>query len=304
MSPKQVKNIAASVRQKLLTKAKSTNRPFNEVLQYYAMERFLYRISKSNYSGNFILKGALMFTVLRQLDTRSTLDIDLLGKINNNPDNIIRVFQEICDVDIEPDGLVFDRSSVSAEQITVDADYQGVRVKLSGSLGNARIRIQIDIGFSDVITPGPEKIEYPTILDLPAPVLNCYNKETMIAEKFQAMIKLDILNSRMKDFYDIWLLADRYEFDGQHLCKTIINTFKTRDTDIVENPVVFTSEYFDNTDKITQWRAFIRKNKITNVPAELEVIIHDIENFLKPVIMSISKDSGFGRVWTHSKKWE
>jgi hypothetical protein len=202
MSQKNIKNIAASARQKLLNKSKELSRPFNELLQYYGLERFLYRLSASRYQDKFVLKGALLFTVWRQSSIRSTLDIDLLGKISNDPDDIVKVFKEICNVEVADDGLRFEDTSVAAEQITMDADYQGVRVQLYGYLDTARIRVQVDIGFSDVVTPGSEVSDYPTILDLPAPRLSCYNKETVIAEKLQAMVKLDILNSRMKDIYE------------------------------------------------------------------------------------------------------
>ena len=302
MSRKNIKNIAASIRQKLLNKAQESNRPFNEMLRYYAMERFLYRISKSPHSENFILKGALMFTVWGQSNVRSTMDIDLLGTITNDPDNITKAFQSICDIECESDGLIFDKSSVTAEQITVDADYQGIRLHLNGNLENARIRIQVDIGFSDVIIPGPEVFDYPTILDLPAPVLNCYTKETIIAEKFQAMIKLDILNSRMKDFYDILVLAGHYEFNGIVLRESILRTFRRRTTEIPAKPTVLTEEFSLNPDKITQWKAFLRKNDISNVLENYEEVIHVLIKFLKPIIDSIVKKEDFDKVWQPVQK--
>ena len=297
MSRKNIQNIAASIRQKLLNKAKESNRPFNEMLRYYAMERFLYRISKSPHSKNFILKGALMFTVWGQSNVRSTMDIDLLGTITNDPDNITKAFQSICDIECESDGLIFDKSSVTAEQITVDADYQGIRLHLNGNLENARIRIQVDIGFSDVIIPGPEVFDYPTILDLPAPALNCYTKETIIAEKFQAMIKLDLLNSRMKDFYDILVLAGHYEFNGIVLRESIVRTFQRRKTEIRAKPTVLTEEFSLNPDKITQWKAFLRKNDISDVPENYKEVIHVLTEFLKPIIDSIVKNKDFDKVW-------
>jgi len=265
VSQKNVKNIAASIRQRLLNKAKENSRPFNEILQYYGLERFLYRLSASKYADKFILKGALLFTVWQQSEIRSTVDIDLLGTTSNEPEAITKVFRDICKAKVEDDGLRFDDSSITAEQITVDADYQGVRVQLYGYLGTARIRVQVDIGFSDVITPGPEIYDYPTILDLPEPKLNCYNKETMIAEKLQAMVKLDILNSRMKDIYDIWVLSRRFEFKSTSLKSSIVNTFQRRETEVTENITTFTENYYQNDEKLKQWQGFLRKSKVSDV---------------------------------------
>lgn len=297
MSRKKIKNIAASIRQRILNKAKQANRPFNEMLRYYAIERFLYRISKSSHSENFTLKGALMFTVWGQSNVRSTMDIDLLGNMNNDPEKIVKVFQDICDVECESDGLIFYKSSVTAEQISVDAEYQGVRVRLNGNLENARIRIQVDLGFSDVIVPGPEVFDYPTILELPPPVLSCYTKETIVAEKFQAMVKLDILNSRMKDFYDILVLASHYKFNGTVLRESISETFRRRTTEMPANPTVLTEEFSLNTDKITQWKAFLRKGDLSDVPEDYEEVIHILTKFLKPIVDSIVEKQDFDKTW-------
>jgi hypothetical protein len=298
MSQKNIKNVAASVRQKLLNKSKELSRPFNELLQYYGLERFLYRLSSSKYRGKFILKGALLFTVWRQSAIRSTVDIDLLGKVSNNPDDIVKVFQEICNVEVEDDGLRFEDASVTAEQITLDADYQGVRVQLYGYLDTAKIRVQVDIGFSDVVTPGSEVSDYPTILDLPAPRLSCYNKETAIAEKLQAMVKLDILNSRMKDIYDIWILSRRFAFNGSSLANAIINTFKQRGTRITTDVTTFNEKYYHNEEKIAQWKGFIKRSKVFDVPSELEEVIGSVRAFLKPVLTHIEQDNTFIKTWT------
>jgi hypothetical protein len=272
------------------------------MLRYYAIERFLYRISKSSYSEDFTLKGALMFTVWGQSNVRSTMDIDLLGNMNNDPEKIVKIFQDICDVECQSDGLIFDKSSVTAEQISVDAEYQGVRVRLNGNLENARIRIQVDIGFSDVIVPGPEVFDYPTILELPPPVLSCYTKETIIAEKFQAMVKLDILNSRMKDFYDILVLASHYKFNGTVLRESILETFRRRTTEMPANPTVLTEEFSLNADKITQWKAFLRKGDLSDVPENYKEVIHVLIKLLKPIIDSIVKNEDFDKVWQPARR--
>lgn len=204
---KNLTNIAASVHQRLLNKAKESFRPFNELLQYFAIERFIYRLSQSPHAGHFILKGALMLSAWFGPASRPTVDIDLLGKIDNHLDTITAVMKDICQVGVKPDGMFFNADTVNVVRITEGALYEGVRVRVRGSLGNALVSIQIDIGFGDVIVPNAGSVTYPAILDFPAPELKGYTMESSIAEKFQAMVKLGDLNSRMKDFYDIWFLS-------------------------------------------------------------------------------------------------
>jgi hypothetical protein len=305
MSQKNIKNIAASVRQKLLNKSKELSQPFNELLQYYGMERFLYRLSASKYQDKFVLKGALLFTVWRQSTIRSTVDIDLLGKVSNDPDDISKIFQEICNLQVEEDGLRFESSSITAELITLDANYQGIRVQLYGYLDTARIRVQVDIGFSDVITPGSEVSDYPTILDSPVPQLNCYNKETAIAEKLQAMVKLDILNSRMKDIYDIWILSRRFEFDSVPLMNAIINTFKRRGTEVTANIITFTEQYYHNEEKIAQWKSFLKRSKVSHIPTDLEEVVGYVKTFLLPILANTVEGNKLKKIWKPELKvWQ
>ena len=204
---KPIKNLPASVRQRLLDRARSGQRPFNELLQYYAMERFLYRLTRSAHAGRFILKGALMLRVWRSPEIRSTMDIDMLARTSNGEADILAQIREIMAVNVEPDGIVFDPASIQAERITEDADYEGIRIRFRALLDTARVTLQIDVGFGDIIYPGPEESDLPAMLDFPPPRLLCYSRESAIAEKFEAMVKLGVLNSRMKDFYDIWLLS-------------------------------------------------------------------------------------------------
>ncbi|HPC92577.1 MAG TPA: nucleotidyl transferase AbiEii/AbiGii toxin family protein, partial [Myxococcota bacterium] len=183
---KNKKNIPASVRQRLLNRAKRDQRPFNELVQYYAMERFLFRLSQSAHAGNFILKGALMLRVWRSPEFRSTMDIDMLGRTSNEEASIVAQIREIIAVDVEPDGLTFEPESIQSERITEDADYKGVRVRFRGRLDSTRVNVQVDLGFGDIIYPGPEELDLPTMLDSPVPRLLCYSRESAIAEKFEA----------------------------------------------------------------------------------------------------------------------
>lgn len=178
-------NLAASIRQRLLNKGRGTRRPFNEILQYFAMERFLYRLAMSPHVDKFILKGALMLTAWQAPMSRPTMDIDLQGFAPNSINTLVEVIKAVCMQVVEPDGLTFEPESVEGERIVEDADYEGVRVRFRGNLGTARITMQIDIGFGDVVVPQPLMVEYPTILPLPAPRLRGYSQESAIAENLR-----------------------------------------------------------------------------------------------------------------------
>jgi len=204
-------NVAASIRQRLLNYARSGGRPFNEVLQYFALERFLYRMGRSSYRDQFVLKGALMFTVWQSPVTRSTRDIDLLGHMDNTVEQVVSAIRTICQEPAPEDGLRFDADNIAGERIIEAADYAGVRVRFAAYLGGARILMQIDVGFGDPLVPGPSLVSLPAILDLSRPEVQGYSRESAIAEKFQVMVYLGEINSRMKDFYDIWLLATKFQ---------------------------------------------------------------------------------------------
>ena len=185
------RDIGASVRQRLLNQSRAQVRPFQELLQYFAMERFLYRLAKSPYRDRFILKGALLLTAWRAPLSRPTMDIDLAGRTSDEQDHIAELIGAICEGDVEPDGIEFIRVSIETSRIKEGADYAGVRVRFHAKLARARIPMQIDIGFGDVITPEPTEVEYPTLLDFPAPVLRAYPKQTVIAEKLEALTASD-----------------------------------------------------------------------------------------------------------------
>jgi predicted nucleotidyltransferase component of viral defense system len=298
------KNIAASVHQRLLNKAQESGRPFNELLQYFAMERFLYRLSKTSYADHFVLKGALMLTVWKAPLSRPTMDIDLLGQIDNSIETIVDITKDICDQEVETDGITFDPRSIEGERITEVANYKGVRIKLRGTLGTAKITMQLDIGFGDVIIPAAASLKYPTILDLPAPKLQGYSKESYIAEKFEAMVKLGTLNSRMKDFFDIWLLLRQFDFKGSRLATAIAKTFSPRGTDIPPEPVVLMNSFTEDRVKAAQWHGFIRKIRLTNVPEDFVEVIKAIATFLGPIAKSLARDLHFKASWKAPGPWQ
>jgi len=297
------KNIAASVRQRLLDKARETGRPFSELLQYFAMERFLYRLSRSPYANKFVLKGALMLIVWEAPLSRPTMDIDLLGRIDNSIETIVEVTREICRQEVEPDGIVFDVTGIEAENISEDADYEGIRTRFRGSLDTARFIIQLDIGFGDIVIPSPEPTNYPTLLDLPAPRLRGYSRESTIAEKFEAMVKLGILNSRMKDFFDIWLMLHQFDFEGPILAKAISKTFSTRGTNIQAKPIALAMAFGEDPEKAAQWRGFIRKNRLKDVPQHFAEVITAIAAFLKPIAEQMAAGRVFKATWKAPGPW-
>ncbi|WP_018274655.1 nucleotidyl transferase AbiEii/AbiGii toxin family protein [Teredinibacter turnerae] len=295
------KNIAASVRQKLLNRARSDKRPFAELLQYYAMERFLYRLSQSTHSKHFILKGALMLRVWESPEFRPTMDIDMLGKTSNDEANIVSQITEVLNLAVEPDGLNFDVDSIQSERIKEDADYQGVRIRFRGTLESARINMQIDIGFGDIVHPSPEECDLPTILDFTAPRLLCYSRESAIAEKFEAMVKLGVLNSRMKDFYDIWLLSRQFNFNGSQLAQAIQLTFKRRGTTLSNNIVAFQAPFIE--EKQVQWTAFCRRINQEYLPNDFSDIVAQVTSFLAPIIEAVRSGQPFVKNWMAANEW-
>ncbi len=297
------KNIAASVHQRLLNKAKDSNRPFNEILQYFTIERFIYRLSKSPHAEKFILKGALMFIAWNTSLFRPTKDIDLLGRINNSVEEIVAAVTDVCTQDVESDGISFDTDTISAMRITEDTDYEGVRVRVKGTLGTIRLSLQIDTGFGDVIVPKASKIIYPTILDFPAPKLKGYSMESTIAEKFQAMVKLGILNSRMKDFYDIWLLSKQFDYKGQMLSTAIQKTFENRKTEIPIESTIFKDSFTYDRMKEAQWQAFVKKTKLDNAPETFVEAIVAVKAFIIPIIAALVDGKTFQKTWTAPGPW-
>jgi len=304
MNGKIPKNIAASVRQRLLNKARNDKRPFNELLQYFAIERFLFRLSRSSHAEKFILKGALMLRAWQAPLFRPTMDIDMLGRNTRNEiEKIIEQIREICHVSVEPeDGLQFDTGDIAGERITEDADYEGVRVRFTSQLETARVPMQIDIGFGDVVVPGPQEATLPTILEFPPPQLIGYSLESAIAEKFEAMIKLGELNSRMKDFYDIWLLSRQFAFTGDQLKTAISGTMQNRGTNLPSEIAAFSNSFLSM--KTDQWQVFHRRLGQPNIPGDFADIISQVKIFLEPIMESIRYGTATPSSWAAPGPWK
>ena len=297
------RNVAASIHQRLLDKARKSNRPFNEMLQYLAMERFLYRLSESRYAGDFILKGALMLPVWKVAVQRPTMDIDLLGSTSNDLESIQGIVREICLQPVDDDGFAFEPNTVSAARITEDAEYEGVRVRFQGRLGNARITLQIDIGFGDAVFPAPQGIEFPSILGLATPRIQGYTRESSIAEKCSAMLVLGELNSRVKDFFDIWVLSRQFDFDGDTMRTALGDVLSKRGIAVSPSPVAFSEAYSSDPGKDRQWKGFLRKSQLASAPGDFREVVSSVGEFLTPVLKAIVSETPFHYTWKAPGPW-
>lgn len=278
--PKQPRDVGASVRARLLTLARKKGQTFDLLLTRYGLERLLYRLSISPHRDRFVLKGAMLITTWFDDPHRATRDIDLLGYGDPAPEQMLAVFREICANDVG-DGLTFHNAALRADPLRDELEYGGLRLRTIATLAGARINIVVDIGFGDAVEPGLEEIDLPVLLNFPMPHLRAYSRETVIAEKFQAMVALGLANSRMKDFYDVWILAKSYEFDGNRLARAFAATFARRKTVIPEaTPDALTPAFTTNEAKQQQWKAFIRDLAIDTPP--FEIIITDLAEFLMP----------------------
>ena len=280
---KTVLNIGASVRSRLLTIARQSGRDYNHVLIRYAQERFLYRLSMSDVRENLILKGAMLFLPYNIPQHRPTKDVDFLGQgIHNEPTAIKEVLKRLLAHDAN-DGVVFVQNSGTAEGITEGAEYSRVRAHVECSVGGAMLRLQIDIGFGDNIVKGPIEIDYPVLLDFPAPRVNVYSLESAIAEKFEAIVRLNVVTSRMKDFYDIVYLAHYHTFSAENLAEAMHVTFTTRETPLADRAIIFADEFKNEKARHTQWQAFHRTNKLS-MEQEFNAAIAIIQEFIEPVV--------------------
>jgi predicted nucleotidyltransferase component of viral defense system len=294
-------NSAASVRARLLNLSKQTGEDFQALLTRYAIERFLYRLGVSDQSDEFILKGAMLFVVWQGNLHRPTKDLDLLGFGNSTPEAVAERIRAVVSLPSD-DGILFDPSSIEAAVIREDAEYEGVRVKLSASLEQARIRLQVDIGFGDVVEPAPPRTAYPAMLShVQPPTLRMYPPETVIAEKLQAMVVLDIRNSRMKDFYDLWYLSRNWQFQLTVLRRAVSATFEKRRTEVPSGlPFALTEEFLTDEGKRQQWVAFVRRLNLAADTPDLSALGEEIARFVQPVFAAGEQDG----TWQPGGPWQ
>ncbi|MFN3652333.1 MAG: nucleotidyl transferase AbiEii/AbiGii toxin family protein [Armatimonadota bacterium] len=307
MTQKKPRDVSASVRARLLNAARERGEENQYVLMRYAAERLLYRLSLTPYRERFILKGAKLFEIWTGESHRPTRDVDFLGFGSPVVAELVTVFQEICRQEVpEDDGISFDPASVRGAPARQDQEYQGAAIVLQANLGNAVIPVQIDFGFGDAITPAAEEVELPTLLPLPPPRLRTYPRETVIAEKLQAMVMLGIANSRMKDYYDLWFLAQEFSFDGLLLQKAVVATFQRRNTEIPSQlPTGLSREFYDSSDKQAQWRAFVRRSRLAGEGAELSTVTALLTRFLWPLLTAAWEGRELAAAWNPATlTWE
>lgn len=308
MTVQNVTNFAASIYSRLKNISQTKRIDFNRLLMRYAIERFLYRIAQSPLAGNFVLKGGNLFIVWQNGDTaRTTMDSDFLFFGDASEEHLRSIFAGIAlDIACPEDGMRYAAETIAVSAIRQDTEYGGTRVTMNAYLGTARIPMQFDIGIGDAITPGPIMIDFPVLLPLPVPRIKSYPAVTSIAEKIDNMLVRGMDNSRMKDFYDIWLLSTLFPHDFQELRLAIRNTLNRRGTALPEQtPVSLTNAFADNSMKQTQWKAFLRKNGLADAPNSLEEVIGRLAAFLLPVLLQQDGRQGTwnpnGGTWNHTK---
>jgi hypothetical protein len=280
VSVKNPTNVAASIRQRLLNKSKENNIDFQRILDAYAIECILDRLARSVHLERFFLKGALLFLVWNGLGKRPTRDIDLLGVGDNDIDDIIKCFREIVVIDIKEDGVIFNPLSITGNIIKKNDDYEGVHLVIEGSFDSIKLTVPIDIGFGDIITPLAEKKEFPRLLHMQTFSMLMYPRETVVAEKFEAIVSLGLPNSRMKDYYDLYILIHDENIHVESVCRAVLRTFKRRKTDLPQLcPIGLSETFFNDKTKIAQWRGFLKSNKLE--ANELCVVVPAIKEFIQ-----------------------
>lgn len=292
------------MRARLKSRSDELGLSFNVILQYYTMERFLFRLSKTQWADSLVVKGAAMLRVWDGAVARPTRDIDFLGRIDSSPEAVERMVRKCLSVQAD-DGLEF-FDQVAVQPINIANRYPGARAVIRASLAGARITLQMDIGVSGTVVPDPAWVDYPTLLGMESPRILAYRPATAIAEKFQTMIERELLNSRVKDYYDIWMLSHTLRFDGAELQDAIRATFEQRDTDIpVTMPTVLAEEYADQSETRAQWASFTRKMRGSGVvvPDELSVVIERVSSFVMPVAVAAAAEVPFEATWEPDRGW-
>ncbi len=302
MSGEVPNHLAQSIHQRLLNYAREQKEDPNLVFIRYAMERLLYRLSRSPYCERFVLKGAMIFVLWTGQAHRPTRDLDLMGTGDASDEGLIQVFREIVRTEVEADGLTFDIEGISIAEIREAQEYPGKRLKIPAKLGNTMLNLQVDIGFGDTITPDAAKVDYPTLLDLPAPKILAYPHETVVAEKLQAMVALGTVTSRMKDFYDLWIISRTFAFTGPILTQAIIATFKRRNTPIPKtDPAPLRKAFAQNTTKQAQWKAFLTRNRFNEIP--FMKVIEDLRTFLLKPVQAAADQRDLTQTWSPCGPW-
>ena len=307
MSRDDLENVAASVRQRLLNQARERDEEYQLLLERYVQERFLHRLAQSSEESSFVLKGAVLFIAWQGERHRVTRDLDLLGHGDPTAARLEERLRAVCRAEVATDGVAFDPGAIEAQPIREAQEYEGLRAKVEAWVGSARIRLQIDVGFGDATWPEPERTAFPTLLgDFEAPHVRMYPRASVVAEKFQAMVDLGLANSRMKDFYDVWFLSERFRFEGEDLAEALRRTFDRRGTSLPAGPPLALTETFaDDERKQRQWDAFMRRGRLQAAEERsLEEIVRAIRPFLMRPTEAADEGRSFEQVWLAGGPWK
>lgn len=290
MTKKPISNVGASVRQRLLNLRDKTGEDFNALLTQFAIERFLYRLSRSSLADRFVLKGAMLFRVWSGSLHRPTKDVDLLGFGEATTAAVVAMIREIINTAVEDDGILFDGDSVQAEEIRENQEYGGIRATFTATLDKALIPLQADVGFGDVITPAAEDRVYPVLIDMAAPRLRMYPVETVVAEKLEAAVKLGMINSRMKDFYDLLVIFRQDPYDSGTLTRAVAKTFACRGTPLPPDVPPGLSDEFGNDPVANRlWREFLARMQLAKEPTDFAQVIRAVRERLWPALVAAGK---------------
>jgi Nucleotidyl transferase AbiEii toxin, Type IV TA system len=296
--------LVQSVRQRLTNLARQRGEDVQRVFVRYGIERLLYRLSLSKYKDRFVLKGATLFSLWADAPYRSTGDVDLLGSGDNAAEKMQAIFSEIAAIDPEPaDGLVFETAKMTSGLLRADTKYAGVSLRFDALLGRARLPMMIDIGYGDVITPGPEDLQFPSLIGMPTPRLKAYPPQTVIAEKVEAMAALGLANSRVKDLYDLWAISLAFDLAGEGVIAALQETFKRRGAQLkAGRPSMLTPGYTGDPNKQALWRAFLsNRAEIANAPADLAAMAEDVALFIEPALTAAANGAVLG-VWDKERR--
>jgi hypothetical protein len=302
-----LKDPIASIRQRLLNHAKAYDDNYQRILTRYAIERLLFRLSQTDARDRYVLKGAMLFVTWPEQAFRPTGDLDLLGQGDPNPAAITELFTRICRVAVPEDGVIFDPATLAVEAVREEEKYQGVRVTLRGRLGTAVIPVQVDIGFGDQVYPPPRRQTFPSLLpELPAADILMYPPETVVAEKFEAMVRFAEENGRIKDFHDLWIITRTFPFDLSTLAEAVGGTLRRRETATpTETPVALNGAFADRPDKQALWSGFLRRTPPALPPPAFDEVLAELRGFFGPLLAALAlPESARGRWNPARREWE
>ena len=305
MTDRQLRNIGASVRARLLERSRNTGEGFQFLLQRYGAERFLHRLGESPYRERFVLKGAMLLALWGESIYRPTRDLDFTGYGSSFPDDIRSAIRDICSVPVTDDGIVFNYEALTIGPIRGQDEYDGLRARFDATLDGARIRMRIDIGFGNAIQPPPIDARYPVLLDSPCPRIRVYPREAVVAEKLHAMVTHGELNSRYKDFYDLHALAQHFGFDGKLLVRAIGATFEQRRTSVFQAlPVALTPPFYADAGRAERWSGYLDRNSLPGAPSEFGTVGDRLQAFFGEPWAAMAQGSAFPGTWPAGGPWQ